>query len=120
MRLYLDDDHAGPLLARLLRNAGHDVQLPADVGFSGADDPVHLTQAIRDDRVCLTGNHRHFSNLHNLVMQAKGHHPGILVVRKDNDPTRDLTPRGIVRAIANLVGSGIVLADQLQILNHWR
>src|SRR5437879_1466277 len=48
MRLYLDDDLANPLLAGLLRKAGHDVVLPADVGMSGQDDAVHLTYAIRD------------------------------------------------------------------------
>jgi hypothetical protein len=26
----------------LLAQAGHDVQVPADVGLSGDDDPVHL------------------------------------------------------------------------------
>jgi len=31
MTLYLDDDIAWPLLARLLRNAGHEVQLPGDL-----------------------------------------------------------------------------------------
>ena len=34
MRLYLDDDTAFPLLARLLRQAGHDVELPADAGLA--------------------------------------------------------------------------------------
>jgi hypothetical protein len=29
MRLYLDDDSAAALLARLLRQAGHDVRVPA-------------------------------------------------------------------------------------------
>ena len=50
MRIYLDDDSAAPLLARLLRQAGHDVQFPADVGLSGEDDVVHLTHAVKDDR----------------------------------------------------------------------
>jgi DNA-binding response OmpR family regulator len=86
MRVYLDDDSAALLLARLLRQAGHDVELPADVGLSGEDDAVHLTHASKYDRVLLTGNHRDFLNLHNLIAQAQGHHPGILVVRRDNDP----------------------------------
>jgi hypothetical protein len=55
MRLYLDDDSAATLLARLLTQAGHDVQTPADAGLSGEDDAVHLTDAIKDDRVLLTG-----------------------------------------------------------------
>jgi hypothetical protein len=70
MRIYLDDDSAAQLLARLLRQAGHEVQIPADVGLLGEDDAVHLTHAVKDDRVLLTGNHRDFLNLHNLVMQV--------------------------------------------------
>jgi hypothetical protein len=120
MRIYLDDDSAAPLLARLLVQAGHDVQRPVDVGLAGQDDPVHLTHAIRDNRALLTGNHHDFLNLHNLVMQSGGHHPGLLIVRRDNDPKRDLTQRGIVRAIRNLVAAGIPLPDQFIILNHWR
>jgi predicted nuclease of predicted toxin-antitoxin system len=91
MRLYLDDDSAGTLLTRLLAQAGHEVQAPADVGLSGDDDPVHLAHAIRQNRVLLSHNHRDFRNLHNLVMIAQGHHPGILIVRRDNDPHRPAT-----------------------------
>ena len=40
MRLYLDDDMASALLARLLRDAGNDVQLPVETEMSGASDPV--------------------------------------------------------------------------------
>lgn len=46
MNLYLDDDCAGKLLVQLLRQAGHDVQIPAEVGLSGANDAVHLRHAI--------------------------------------------------------------------------
>jgi predicted nuclease of predicted toxin-antitoxin system len=120
MRLYLDDDIASALLVRLLRNEGHDVQVPADVGLSGHPDPVHLTQTIRDDRACLTRHHRDFEHLHLLVRQAQGHHPGILVVRLDNDPTKDLSASGIVRALRNLLAAGVPVADELTILNHWR
>lgn len=41
MRLYLDDDIASALLAKLLRQAIHDVQLPLEAGMAGAPDPVH-------------------------------------------------------------------------------
>lgn len=120
MRLYLDDDSAAALLVRLLRHAGHDVQVPAGAGLSGQDDAIHLTYAVKEDRALLTGNHRDFLNLHNLVMQTQGHHPGILVVRRDNDPKRDLTPSGIVRATRNLLAANISLSDNYVILNHWR
>jgi hypothetical protein len=120
MRLYLDDDSAAALLARLLRQAGHDVEIPADARLTGEDDVVHLTYAVKEDRVFLTGNHRDSLNLHNLVMQVKGHHPGILVVRRDNDPRRELTPAGIVRAIRNFETANVPVADEYVILNHWR
>ncbi len=120
MRLYLDDDSASSLLTRLPRTAGHDVQLPAEVGFVGADDAVHLTHAVHENRVLLSRNHRDFENLHNLIMETRGHYPGILVVRRDNDPTRDMTPRGTVRAVANLVAAGVPLLDSFYVLNHWR
>ena len=103
-----------------IRQASHDVQVPTDAGLSGEDDAVHLTYAIKNGRVLLTGNHRDFLNLHNLLMQAAGHHPGILVVRRDNDPTRDLTPSGIVRAIRNLLAANVPVPDDYVILNHWR
>jgi hypothetical protein len=56
----------------------------------------------------------------NSSCEGQGHHPGILVVRKDNDPTRDLKAAGIVRAIRNLEAAGAPIADQYIILNHWR
>ncbi len=47
MRLYLDDDSAQHLLVQLLRKAGHDVQVPVDVGLSGKSDAMHLRHAVR-------------------------------------------------------------------------
>jgi Domain of unknown function (DUF5615) len=120
MRFYLDDDLASPLLARLLRNAGHEVQLPADAGMAGSEDPVHLAHAIRERRAALSRNYTDFQNLHDLVVAAQGHHLGILVVRQDNDPRRDLTPRGIVRAIRNMLAARIPVDDHYIVLNHWR
>lgn len=120
MRLYLDDDSASPLLARLLTQAGHEVQLPEAADLVGAEDPVHLTHAIRQSRALLTGNHSDFEDLHDLIMQAGGHHPGILVIRRDNNPRRDLTPRGIVQALDKLAAAELPLRDQFIVLNHWR
>jgi predicted nuclease of predicted toxin-antitoxin system len=120
MRLYLDDDSVSGILVRLLVNAGHDVQVPADVGLSGADDPIHLTHTARDGRVLVSGNHDDFRNLHNLVVQTGGGHPGILIVRRDNDPRRDMSPRGIAHAIEKLLASNVPIANQFIILNQWR
>jgi predicted nuclease of predicted toxin-antitoxin system len=120
MKLYLDDDTASALLAKLLRNAGHDVRLPSDIGLMGSADPVHLAAAIRDDRACLTKNYDDFWLLHGLIMQAKGSHPGIIVIRQENDPTRDLSPKGIVAAIRKLEAAGVPLVNEYIVLNQWR
>lgn len=120
MRLYLDDDSVDAVLVRMLRQAGYDVELPADVGHAGDADPVHLSHAIRSDRVLLSHNHRDFEKLHELVSVSGGHHPGILIVRKDNDPKRDLKPAGIVRAIRKLLAANVPIADTFNVLNHWR
>jgi predicted nuclease of predicted toxin-antitoxin system len=120
MRVYLDDDIAAGLLARLLRNEGHDVVVPADVGLDGAYDSVHMTHAIRDGRVLLTLNHGDYERLHQLVRTAGGHHPGLWTVRKDNDPNRDMKPANIVRAVRNLLKWGVPIPDELIVLNQYR
>jgi len=120
MRLYLDDDLDGPTLARVLRNAGHDVLRPPEAGISGADDVVHFTCAIRENRVTLTRNYRDFQNLHNLIMQAQGHHTGILLVRRDDNSKRNMAPRDIARALQNLAAAGLPIIDCCFELNPWQ
>ncbi len=38
--------------------------------------------------------HEDFQDLHDLLMAAGGHHPGMLVVRFDSDPRNNMTDRG--------------------------
>ena len=120
MKLYIDDNLAARALAAILRKYGHDVELPSDAGLVGETDPVHLTYAIRQGRVALTSNHDDFEELHDLILQARGHHPGIVAIRHDNDPRRDLTNRGICLALRNFEGSGVAIPDTFVVLNHWR
>jgi predicted nuclease of predicted toxin-antitoxin system len=120
MKLYLDDNVASAILAGLLRQAGHDVQVPADVGLTHEDDAVHLAHAINEGRVAISEDHDDFGNLHHLILCAQGHHPGIWVVRRDNNPKRDLKPSGIVRAIAKLTMAGVPILDNFHVLNQWR
>jgi hypothetical protein len=68
----------------------------------------------------LTRDHEDFAALHDLVMAVGGHHPGILVVRFDNDPRHNLTERGIATALVNLESSAVAVADGIHVLNHWR
>lgn len=120
MKLYVDEDLADPLLIRLLQNAGHDVLAPVGVGRLGCSDPVQLTFSIHEGRAFLTANYGDYEELHLLIREAAGHHAGILVVRQDNDPTRDLTEKGIVAAIRKLEAAGVPIANEYTVLNHWR
>jgi hypothetical protein len=120
MRIYLDDDSASRQLSLALRKAGHHVSTPAELGTSGAPDPVHLTRAIQEGLLFLRRNVRDFTLLHDLIRASGGGHHGILVVHFDIVPRRDLTPRGIVRALATLEASGLPISSELHLLNHWR
>lgn len=120
MNLYIDDDSAEGVLVKLLRAAGHDVVVPKDIGFAGRDDSQHMQQAVAGSRVMLTKNYDDYQNLHDLILICGGHHPGILVVRQDNDKNRNMSPHGIVVAIANLIARSVPLPDSYHILNWYR
>jgi predicted nuclease of predicted toxin-antitoxin system len=70
MKIYLDDDSIAALLVQALRQAGHDVRTPAEVGLAGANDPVHFQQAHREGRTLLSRNYDDFKELHDLVVEA--------------------------------------------------
>jgi predicted nuclease of predicted toxin-antitoxin system len=92
MHLYLDDDTADHRLVVLLTHAGHVVVVPASVQLSGAPDTRHFIHAMQRALVLVTRNHDDFLDLHEVVQAAHGTHPGILIIRFDNDPRRDMTP----------------------------
>jgi len=120
MNVYLDDDIAERRLVALLEKAGHSATIPAQAALSGAADARHLVYACRNQLVLLSRNHDDFLDLHQVVEATGGAHSGILVVRFDNDPRRDMTSRGIVTAIGRLESSGVPISGQFLILNHWR
>jgi len=120
MKLYLDEDSCDRVLARLLKSAGHDVRSPAEIGRLHASDAVQFTSAIREGRAFLTGNYDHFEELHELVIASGGRHSGVLAVRRDNNPRKDMTARGTLNALAKLIQSGVALANELYVLNDWR
>ena len=80
----------------------------------------YISKAIELNRVLLTRNRKDFVQLQTLILTATGHHPGILAVTRENNPRRDLTPRGIVNAIRKLEAASIPLSDTLFDLNEWR
>jgi predicted nuclease of predicted toxin-antitoxin system len=120
MRLYLDEDSAESDFVQVLRGAGHDVQTPIEARMLGEEDPVQFAFAIRNTRAILTHNHDHFEDLHDLIVEAGGHHFGVLVIRRENNPRLDMTWRGAATAIGKLLAAGVQLADSFYVLNQWR
>jgi predicted nuclease of predicted toxin-antitoxin system len=120
MNVYLDDDSVDRRLVVFLRKAGHQVTVPAGAGQAGASDPKQLEYAICNSLVLLTRNHKDFWDLHDLVVASGGGHPGILIVYAENDPRRDMKPRGIAAAVSKLEASGLPLSDQVHSINQWR
>lgn len=116
--LYLDDCAFSHRLRQLLIEAGHDVQIPADVNppLTGAPDAVHFAHAKENERVILTFNPRDFLDLH----EQDPNHPGILAVYQDNDPTRDMSYRDIVQALSNLESTGVTVSGEFWSLNAYR
>jgi predicted nuclease of predicted toxin-antitoxin system len=120
VRVLADENMSSQRLAARLRGAGHDVVLATEVGLVSVSDARVLTWAVGPGRPVLTRDHEDFIDLHDLIVATGGHHPGILVVRFDNDPRHNLTERGIANALGNLEFSGVAIADQVHVLNHWR
>lgn len=116
--LYLDDCAFSHELKRQLTAADHDVLAPADVEppLTGAADRVHFDFARAARRAVVTFDAHDFWLLHCETPD----HSGILVVYQDNDSTRDMSHASIVRAIANLEGTGVEIAGGFWILNTYR
>jgi hypothetical protein len=83
-------------------------------------DPRHFLHAIKTDFVVLTRDYEDFLELHDVVQATGGQHPGILAIRSDNDASRDMKDRDIVRAIGNLERAGVPVASEFHVLNQWR
>jgi predicted nuclease of predicted toxin-antitoxin system len=120
MNLYLDDNRMDQALVGLLRKAGHTVVCSRDAALEGKSDPLHLEYAVRHGLAVLTADRVDFWQLHNLIVTSGGKHPGILVVRFDNDRTRDMKPKHVVAAVGKLERSGIDITTQVVVLNAWR
>jgi len=43
-----------------------------------------------------------------------------IYLRRENDPTRDLTPKGIVAALRKLESAGVPVDNEYIVLNQWR
>ncbi|WP_169980219.1 DUF5615 family PIN-like protein [Tautonia rosea] len=120
MIILVDENMGSRRLATRLTAAGHDVLLAAEAGLRSVSDARLLAWAVTEGRLVLTRDHEDFADLHDLVLAVGGSHPGILVVRFDNDPRNNLTDAGITSAMTKLESSGVMIPNQIHVLNHWR
>ena len=120
MRFLLDENMSDRRLASRLQAQGHGPVLAGDVGLLSATDARVFAWAIEHTLPVLTRDSEDFTDLHDLVMAAGGHHSGVLVVRFDNDPSHNLTDRGIASAISKLEFSEVLIRDRIHVLNPWR
>jgi predicted nuclease of predicted toxin-antitoxin system len=120
VKILIDENMSSRRLAMRVQAANHDVVMAGEVGLLSVTDARVLAWAVAQGQPVLTRDHEDFADLHDLVLTAGGRHPGILVVRFDNDPKHNLTDQGTVTALGNLESSGVTVADQIHVLNHWR
>jgi len=120
MRILINENMSSPRLAAVLRGAGIDVAFSSHLGVRSQSDARVLTDAINQRRLVLTRDYEDYTDLHDLIVTSGGNHPGILVVRFDDDPTRNMSHRAICTAIGNLESAGVPIENQVHALNHWR
>ncbi len=115
LRLLLDEDSQAKLLVTLLRIASHDVLTVNEAALSGQPDSVVFDYARKEGRLVLTRNYDDFQALH----EANPLHPGILIVYRNADESKNMSFLAIVKAIANLEAANVPLANQFISLNSW-
>jgi predicted nuclease of predicted toxin-antitoxin system len=74
----LVDENLPRSLARRLCEAGHDAVDLRDLGRGGASDTEVLAIAVKQDRVVVSANHKHFGNV---LLFPPAQSRGIVVVR---------------------------------------
>jgi hypothetical protein len=120
MQIYLDDCADDDDLIAYLTQAGHAVYTPRSEGTKGASDLMHLEHASSQGYTLLTQNPSDFEKLHRR-WQAQGRtHSGILLIYQDNIRGKDMERPDVVRAISNLLASGLPIPNVVHSLNQWR
>ncbi len=107
MRLLLDENNSDRRLGARLRAQGHDPVLATGVGLLSATDARVFIAAITQALPVLTRDSEDFTDLHDLIMAAGGHHSGVLVVR-DPEQVRKLAGWGLTQD-----GNTFRIIDQL-------
>lgn len=115
LRLLVDEDTQAHLLVEMLRADGHNVLTVSEADLIAKSDQTVLNFARSQQRGLLTRNCDDFLALH----EADPNHSGILAVYQDAAPKKAMNYTAIVRAIANLESTGLLVAGQFIVLNQY-
>jgi hypothetical protein len=114
LTIYLDDCSDDDDRILFLTQAGHTVISPRTTGTKDSKDPEHLEYATTHGYVLLTPNPVDFRRLHR-DWQAKGRaHSGIFLIYQENNVRKDMDHPDIVRAIGNLLASGLPIVNEIE------
>jgi predicted nuclease of predicted toxin-antitoxin system len=116
LRILVDEDSQARLQLNILRADGHDVVAVGELGKNGTPDPEVFDLAQLLERTLLTHNTEDYHELH----RERPGHRGIMAVHRDSDPRKNMSHAQIVVAIRRLEASGITIAADFHVLNHWR
>ena len=116
MRILVDEDSQARSQLNILRRDGHDVVAVGELDKNGMPDAEVFELAQLLERVLLTHNTEDFHELH----REQPDHRGIMAVFRDADPRKNMSHAQVAAAIRRLETSGVTIAGDLHVLNHWR
>lgn len=119
LKLLVDECILDKRLSRKLLDAGHDLKTVEDAQLRRKSDQAVFEAAIAEDRLVITINCSDFVDLSDTKIKKGGSHPGILLVYRHNDLSKEMSSDQIVKAIANLEGTVFDLKNGCHKLNDY-
>ena len=116
MRILVDEDSQARSQLNILRGDGHDVVAIGELEKNGTPDGEVFDLAQSLERVLLTHNTEDFHELH----RERPGHRGIMAVYRGADPRKNMNHAQIAAAIRRVDTSGVTIAGEFHVLNHWR
>jgi hypothetical protein len=103
----------------MLKRAGHKVTTVFEVNLVGMSDYDVLMYAIKTKHILFTQNCEDFVSLSEAVISSGGNHPGIILLYKNNNQKKDMSYQDIVKAIDNLIKTGVPIPGSVHRLNQY-
>jgi len=116
LRILVDEDSQARSQLNILRGDGHDVVAVGELEKNGTPDEEVFDLAQSLERVLLTHNTEDFHTLH----RERPGHRGIMAVYREADPRKNMNHAQIAAAIRRIDTSGVTIAGDFHVLNHWR